>query len=366
VTIQRIVFHVDMDAFYASCELKEHPEWRGKPVIVGADPREGRGRGVVLTATYEARKYGVRSGMPISQAYRQCKDPETVYVPPHFDLYVRTSREAFETVRSFADVFEPWGIDEAFLDVTARTGTWERARVLAAELKAAVRERHELVCSVGAAPNKAVAKIASDFEKPDGLTVVEPEGVESFLAPIPVNRIFGVGKKTDARLETLGIRTIADLAAYPKEDLEKLFGSWADHMANVARGIDDSPVQPWTGPPKSIGSETTFDEDTRDPEVVHAVVLDLIGEIHPQLEQDGLVYRTVGIKVRFEDFDTHTAAKSLRVHTRDKEPIVEQTRAMLRAFLEDGRKIRLLGVRLSNLEYGKPKASSLNRFTAGD
>ena len=364
--VERIVFHVDMDAFYASCELKQHPEWRGKPVIVGADPREGRGRGVVLTATYEARKYGVRSGMPISQAYRQCKDPETVYVPPHFDLYVRTSREAFETVRSFADVFEPWGIDEAFLDVTARAGTWERARVLAAELKAAVRERHELVCSVGVAPNKAVAKIASDFEKPDGLTVVEPEGVESFLAPIPVNRIFGVGKKTDARLETLGIRTIADLAAYPKEDLEKLFGSWADHMANVARGIDDSPVQPWTGPPKSIGSETTFDEDTRDPETVHAVVQDLIGEVHPQLEQDGLVYRTVGIKVRFEDFDTHTAAKSLRVHTRDKEPIVEQTRAMLRAFLEDGRKIRLLGVRLSNLEYGKPKASSLNRFTAGD
>jgi len=363
MAVPRIVFHVDMDAYYASCELKEHPEWRGRPVIVGADPRGGLGRGVVLTATYEARKYGVRSGMPISQAYRKCTDPATVYVRPHFDLYVRTSREAFETVRSFADVFEPWGIDEAFLDVTAKAGTWDRARGLAAELKAAVRERHELVCSVGAAPNKAVAKIASDFGKPDGLVVVEPDRVGSFLAPIPVNRIFGVGRKTDARLEALGIRTIGDLAGYPKEGLEKLFGSWADHMAGVARGVDDSPVQPWTGPPKSIGSETTFDEDTADPETVHAVVRDLIGEIHPQLEEDGLAYRTVGIKVRFEDFETHTAARSLRVHTREEEPIVEQTRAMLRPFLADGRKLRLVGVRLSNLKYEKPKAVSLSRFS---
>lgn len=359
----RIVFHVDMDAFYASCELREHPEWRGKPVIVGADPQAGRGRGVVLTASYEARAFGVRSGMPISQAYRRCKDPEAVYVRPHFDLYVRTSREAFETVRSFADAFEPWGIDEGFLDVTARAGTWDGARGLAADLKAAVRERHGLVASVGVAPNKAVAKIASDFGKPDGLTVVEPERVEAFLAPIPVNRIFGVGRKTDARLEALGIRTIGQLAAYPKDGLQKLFGSWADHMADVARGIDDSPVEPWTGPPKSIGSETTFDEDTADAETVHSIVEDLIAEVHPQLEQDGLVYRTVGIKVRFEDFETHTAAKSLRVHTRAMEPIVEQARAMLRPFLADGRKIRLVGVRLSNLMYAKPKAVSLSRFS---
>src|SRR3972149_5945730 len=156
----RIIFHVDMDAFYASCELTEHPEWRGgagrggggKPVPVGAAPREGRGRGVVLTATYEARKFGVRSGMPISQAYRQCKDPDTVYVRPHFDLYVSTSREVMVTLQSFADVFESWGIDEAFLEVTARAGSWEGARGLAAELKAQVRERHGIPCSVGAAP----------------------------------------------------------------------------------------------------------------------------------------------------------------------------------------------------------------------
>lgn len=356
----RIVFHADMDAFYAACELKMHPEWRGKPLIVGPDPRETRGRGVVLTATYEARQFGVRSAMPVSQALRLCKD--ALFTPPDFGLYVRTSREVFGAVRTFSDAFESGGIDEAFLDVTARTsGDWDRARALAAELKDAVRSQG-LTCSVGVAPNKAVAKIASDFQKPDGLTVVEPDVVEAFLAPIPVNRIQGVGRKTNERLEVLGIRTIGDLAAYPRVRLDELFGAWAEHMGNVARGIDDSPVQAWTGPPKSIGSETTFHEDTRDSETVRAVLEDLIDSVHPQLEEDGLVYRTVGIKVRFEDFETHTAAKSLRVHTQDKEPIAEQARALLRPFLADGRRIRLLGVRLSNLKYEKPRATSLSRF----
>jgi len=357
----RIVFHVDMDAFYASCELRERPEWRGKPLIVGADPREGHGRGVVLTASYEARAFGVRSAMPISQAYRLCRD--AVFAPPNFRLYVRTSREVFATVRVFADAFESGGIDEAYLDVTAKAGDWPRARALAAELKDAVRSRHGLSCSVGVAPNKAVAKIASDFHKPGGLTVVEPDFVESFLAPIPVNRIMGVGRKTDERLEVLGIRTIGDLAAFPEEQLTDLFGSWSAHMRDVARGIDESPVQEWTGPPKSIGSETTFHEDTREPEVVWSVVRDLVDEVHPQLAHEGLVYRTVGVKVRFEDFETHTAARSLKVHTREREPIEEQARALLRKFLEDGRKIRLLGVRLSNLKDEEPKAASLSRFT---
>ena len=356
----RIVFHVDMDAFYASCELCHRPEWRGLPLIVGADPRLGRGRGVVLTATYEARKFGIRSAMPVSQAYRLCK--EAIFTPPNFELYVRTSREVMPTVRSFGDAFEQFGIDEAFLDVTARAGDWGRAHELAAELKTAVRERHGLTCSVGVAPTKAVAKIASDFQKPDGLTVVEPERLEAFLSPIPVNRIAGVGRKTNQRLEVLGVRTIGDLAAFPRDRLHDLFGSWADHMWSVAHGVDDSPVKEWLGPPKSIGSETTFDEDTRDPETIQAVVQDLIDSVHPQLEQEGLVYRTVGVKVRFEDFETHTAAKSLRVHTRDKEPIAEQTRAMLRPFLEDGRKVRLVGVRLAGLKFEKPKTASLSRF----
>ena len=357
----RIVFHVDMDAFYASCELREHPAWRGKPLIVGPDPRESSGRGVVLTATYEARAFGVRSAMPVSQAIRLCKD--AIFTPPNFALYVHTSREVFATVRPFGDAFEQVGIDEAFLDVTSKAGDWDRARALAAELKDAVRTRHGLACSVGVSPNKAVAKIASDYQKPEGLTVVEPDRVEEFLAPIPVNRIQGVGTKTNERLEVLGIRTIGDLAAYPKDELEELFGSWADYMGNVARGIDDSPVQEWTGPPKSIGSETTLDDDTRDPEVLGAVLADLVESVHPQLEPEGLVYHTVGIKVRFEDFETHTSARSLKVHTRDKEPIVEQARVMLRAFLEDGRRIRLLGVRLSNLKYGEPRVGSLSRFS---
>lgn len=357
----RIVFHVDMDAFYAACELREHPEWQGVPLVVGADPREGRGRGVVLTASYEARKFGIHSAMPVSQAYRLCRD--AVFTRPRFDVYSRTSRELMPTIRGYADAFERVGIDEAYLDVTARAGDWDGARRLARELKAAVKEHHTLTCSVGVAPNKAVAKIASDFDKPDGLTVVEPMGIEAFLTPIPVTRIQGVGRKTAERLEALDIRTIGDLAAFPREDLRDLLGSWSDYLWDVAHGIDDRPVEPWTGPPESVGSETTFREDTRDPEAILAVIQELVDEVHAELERGDLAYRTIGIKVRFADFDTHTRAKSLRVHSREAGPITEQAGALVREFLEDGRKIRLVGVRLSNLRSEAPTTASLSRFS---
>jgi len=197
----RVILHVDMDAFYASVEVRENPALEGKPVVVGADPRE-HPRGVVLTASYEARQYGVRSAMSCVEASRRC--PQAVFVPPHFELYGRVSGEIMDTLRTFADRLQPSGIEEGFLDVTIRTGgSFSHAHDLAREIKVAIRDRHRLTCSIGIAPTKAIAKIASDLQKPDGLTVVAPDEVVAFLAPISVRKILGVGPKTAERLKRL-------------------------------------------------------------------------------------------------------------------------------------------------------------------
>src|SRR3989475_9792757 len=215
--VSRVILHVDMDAFYASVEIRENPAREGNPVVVGADRREHR-RGVVLPASYEARRFGVRSAMSCVEAARRC--PEAVFVPPHFELYGRVSGEIMDTLRTFADRLQPSGIEEGYLDVTARSGgNYARAEELAREIKSAIRTRHRLTCSIGIAPTKAVAKIASDIQKPDGLTVVPRDAVVEFLAPSSVRKIFGVGPKTAERLKELRIEAIADLQDYNREDL---------------------------------------------------------------------------------------------------------------------------------------------------
>ncbi len=207
---ERFIFHLDMDHFYTAVEERERPEIRGKPVIVGADPKGGKGRGVVSTSNYVARKVGVRSGMPISQAWRLC--PEAVYLPPNFPLYIKVSDEIMAIARRYAGKFEQWGIDEAFLDVTGKVSDYVEAEALACQIKQEIKEKESLTCSIGVGPNKLVAKVASDFQKPDGLTVVRDEEVEVFLAPLPVRKLLWVGRKTEAKLKALGVNTIGDLA----------------------------------------------------------------------------------------------------------------------------------------------------------
>ena len=189
----RIIFHLDMDHFYTAVEERERLELKGKPVIVGADPKEGRGRGVVSTSNYEARKAGVRSGMPISRAWRLC--PDAVYLPPNFPLYIKVSNEVMDIAKRYADKFEQWGIDEAFLDVSERVRDFDEAEALAREIKREILKEEKLTCSIGVGPNKLVAKVASDFQKPDGLTVVREEQVEAFLSPLPVRKLLWIGKK---------------------------------------------------------------------------------------------------------------------------------------------------------------------------
>ena len=215
----RVILHVDLDAFFPSVEVREHPELKGKPVVVGADPKEGKGRGVVSSASYEARKFGIRSALPISRAWKLC--PDCVYLRPHFDLYIPASNNVMKILRSHADKFEQGGIDEAYLDISSRVKDFDEAREFAKRLMEEVLEKESLTCSIGVAPNKMIAKIASDFKKPYGLTVVKEEDVKDFLFPLEVRKIPGVGPKTERSLKGLGIETVSDLASMRPEMSDK-------------------------------------------------------------------------------------------------------------------------------------------------
>ncbi len=305
---KRIIFHLDMDHFYTAVEERERPEIRGKPVIVGADPKGGKGRGVVSTSNYEARKVGVRSGMPISQAWRLC--PEAVYLPPNFPLYIKVSGEIMDIARKFADKFEQWGIDEAFLDVTSKVKDYAEAEDLARKIKQEIKEKQNLTCSIGVGPNKLVAKIASDFQKPDGLTIVREEEVEKFLAPLPVRKLLWVGRKTEAKLKALGVNTIGDLARYDPSALTSMFGVMGLQMHLMAKGIDRSEVEERSGV-KSVSHETTFEEDTADSAVILQALDALCVEVQKETENQHLLFKTVTLKIRYENFETHTKSKTL-------------------------------------------------------
>ena len=358
----RVIIHVDMDAFYASVEVRENPALEGKPVVVGADPREHR-RGVVLTASYEARRFGVRSAMSCVEAARRC--PEAVFVPPHFELYGRVSGEIMDTLRTFADRLQPSGIEEGYLDVTIRSGgNFSRAHELAREIKAAVRKQHRLSCTIGIAPTKAVAKIASDFAKPDGLTVVARDDVAAFLAPISVRKILGVGPKTADRLKELGLELIEDLQRYNRQDLIEQLGAFGEYLQDVAMGHDAEEVVEPTGPPESISTETTFEKDLDAYEDVWPELEALAKSLHEQLLHEKFAYRTVSLKAKYSNFEIHTRSKSLKIHTTDLEPILILSQTMLKEVLASGRKIRLVGVRLSNLLERAAPQTTLSKWTA--
>ena len=273
----RIILHADMDCFYAAVEIHDHPGLAGKPVVVGADPKGGIGRGVVSTCSYEARAYGIRSAMPISQAYRLC--PDAVFIRPDIARYVQVSEEIMEILRSFGFRCQQVSIDEAFLEISP-AGSFFAAQKLAEQMKREIRTDLGITCSLGLAPTKIVAKIASDFHKPDGLTVVEPAEIAAFLAPLPVRRIPGIGSKTEMELHALGIQTIGDLAAYDIQVLIARFGRSAVLLHEAAMGIDGSEVREHHGI-KSISKEMTFEHDTGDAGEIVATMGILASEVRP-------------------------------------------------------------------------------------
>jgi DNA polymerase IV len=337
----RTIIHVDMDAFYASVEQRDRPETRGRPVIVGADPR---GRGVVSASSYEARRFGVHSAMPIGRAFRLC--PEGVFLPVDMDKYAGVSREIMAVLAGFTPLVEPLSIDEAFLDVTASRALHGDGAAIARAIKVQIRASVSLPASVGVASNKFVAKVASDLRKPDGLVIVEPGGEAAFLAPLPVSRLWGVGRVTGAELEAMGIRTIGQLALMPAGNLTARFGKHGPDLLALARGFDDRPVEP-DAAPKSMGAEETFERDTRDVELLRATLRGQSERVARELRAEGYAGRTVTLKLRFADFSTIT-----RAHTDD--PTQDGLAIFRRAddlfgHVKLTQAVRLIGISMSGL-----------------
>ena len=342
---QRIILHLDMDSFYASVEMRENPELKGKPVVIGADPKNGTGRGVVSTCSYEARAFGIRSAMPISQAFVLC--PHAVFLPPHFPRYTKASAEVMAILKSHELPFQQVSIDEAFLDVSAQ-GNYSEATDLTARIRNDIHTQLGLTCSIGIAPTKVVAKIASDVNKPDGLTVVEPENLFSFLAPMPVRKIPGVGLKAEMELFEMGIRTIEDLVEFDIQVLIARFGRFAIALQAITSGLDDDIVKERDSV-KSVSRETTFSDDTKDELVIVATIDALALEVCRNLADESLRCRTVTIKVRYPGFVTKTKARTLPHYSDDEKTVRSCAHSLLRDIF-DGRPIRLLGIRLSTFE----------------
>jgi DNA polymerase-4 len=331
-----------MDAFFAAVELLRRPELKGKPVVIGGrgDPTR---RGVVSTATYEARKFGIRSAMPLRTAHKLC--PEAVFLPVDFAEYGRYSARFKDEMRKVSPVMQDRGIDEAYLDITDVPGS---SAEIGQRIKRAILDATGLTCSIGIAPNKLLAKMASELDKPDGLTILGAGGLEARIWPLDVRRVPGIGPKTEAKLAAIGIRTIGELAARPVEELVEAFGrSSGAYLHEAAHGIDDEPVHVHLEP-RSRSRETTFQEDVGDWQAIARVLARLARDVAEDLRSEGYRGRAIGIKVRFADFDTHTRVKTLDDPT-DSPTVIRKAAFECLGRLKLDRRVRLLGVRVGEL-----------------
>lgn len=340
-----MILHVDMDAFYCSVEERDNPALVGKPVIVGGTPE---GRGVVAAANYEARKYGVHSAMASARAYRLC--PHAIVIRPRIDFYAEVSHQIREIFAQFTPIIEPLSLDEAFLDATGSESLFGSSADIGRGVKQQIRAELQLVASVGIAPNKFLAKIASDVRKPDGFVVVERSDVQAFLDPLPVGRIWGVGKVTGRAFEKLGITTIGQLRNLSLDSLNELFGASGEHYWNLARGIDNRPVVP-DREAKSISHETTFAEDIADMDVLRAWLVDLVEQVARRLRHHDLRGRTVDIKVRFTDFTTISRSLTLGESTHATQELLDAGLELLNNRLPPRHlPVRLLGFGVNHLD----------------
>ena len=360
----RVVFHVDLNAFYVSVEVVDDPSLKGLPVVVGADPGEGKSRGVVMTASYEARKLGVKSGMPISTAYRLA--PKAVYIEPtsrRWERYAEVSGQVMEILRKHADRFELAGMDEAYLDVSKRAKNMEEAKAIAVAIKKEIRDSLGITCSIGVAPNKSLAKIASDRQKPDGLTVVPFDDPKSFLAPLPVSVIPGIGPKTQAFLKEKGIATVGQLQSMSGQELMKWFGKTGVWLWGVIQAEEMLPVLE-RDMMKSMSVERTFGEDAEDFEQVYAQADIEARELAERVREANVKFKIVGVKVRFKGFQTFTREATLTGFTDSEETLKHEARVLLREFESEKRPVRLVGVRVSNLKKEIEKIPRLDTWTA--
>jgi DNA polymerase IV (DinB-like DNA polymerase) len=341
--MQRIILHIDMDYFFAQIEERENPQFKGKPVVVGADPKGGKGRGVVSTANYEARKYGIKSGMPISKAWQLC--PNAIFLPVNMELYQKVSDEIMRIVKKYSPIYEIVSLDEAYLDISF-CKNWKEAENLGRKLKKEIFEKERLTCTVGIGPNKTIAKLAAEKAKPNGLKIVKPEEVEKFLDPLDVDDLPGIGPKTAEKLRKIGINKIFELKKLSKKKLKEMFGKVGEYFWERARGIDEEPVSP-EEIIKSIGRQITFERDTRNPRLIFGTFEKMIKEIHQELIENNFSFKTITVICRYKGFETHTKSKTLKEPSKDLQILKKEAKnLLLRFFLENKKLIRLIGLRI--------------------
>ncbi|WP_325532385.1 DNA polymerase IV [Chitinophaga sp.] len=339
----RKIIHIDMDAFYASVEQRDNPLYRGKAIAVGGSP-EGRG-GVVATASYEARKFGVRSAMPSKRAQQLC--PELIFVRPRFDVYKEASRHIREIFARYTDLVEPLSLDEAYLDVTTDKQGIGSAIEIAKLIKEAIRSELQLTASAGVSINKFVAKIASDLNKPDGLTFIGPSAIAAFMEQLPVEKFYGVGKVTADKMKKMGLYTGADLKKLSEQELKNYFGKTGTFYYQIVRGIDDREVQPHRET-KSLGAEDTFPYDLTVVDDMHEELEKIARTVHTRLQRYNLKGRTITLKIKYSDFRQITRNQSFPHPVGDIETILRTAKQLLAATGPEDKKIRLLGITLSN------------------
>lgn len=346
----RKIIHIDMDAFYASVEQRDFPEYRGKPLVVGGPP-EGRG-GVVATASYEARKFGLHSAMPSRTAQRLC--PDAIFVFPRFDAYKAVSRHIHEIFHRYTDMIEPLSLDEAYLDVTHDKQGIGYAMDIAILIRQAIKTELHLTASAGVSINKFVAKIASDMNKPDGLTFIGPSKIEAFMEKLPVEKFHGVGKVTAAKMQAMGLHTGGDLKKMSQEAMVQYFGKPGRFYYQIVRGIDNRPVQAHRET-KSVSVEDTYQEDLMTRDAMWPELEILSERLVSRLKRSGLKGRTITVKFKFHDFTIMTRSHSLLVLVDDIQTITQTVKAILENASVEGKRVRLLGVGISNFELAAKK-----------
>lgn len=358
--MKRIIAHLDMDAFFAAIEERDTPRFKGAPLVIGADPKGGSGRGVVSTASYKAREYGITSAMPISRAWKLAREakkrgePEAIFLPVDMRKYARVSGEVFEILKQHVEHVEGASIDEAYLDMSF-TKSYAGAIALAGKIKAAIKKQSRITASVGIGPNKLIAKIASDRQKPDGLTVVREEDAEKFLEPLMIRTMPGIGPKTEKFFHEKGIKIIKDLKQYQLQELQLFLGKWGTELYHRIRGEDDSPlVEEWEA--KSIGEQETFDEDTLDSRIIFERLKALCEGVIASLLKDGFAsYRTVVLTVRFENFSTYSTSHTLPEPEKTTDVLYREAMRLMMPYLDrrknpQKQRIRLVGIRVEKLE----------------
>lgn len=344
IDTRRRIIHVDMDAFYASVEQRDNPELRGMPVAVGGSSK----RGVVAAASYEARRFGVKSAMPSVSAARKC--PSLIFVKPRFDTYKAVSMEIRDIFADYTDLIEPLSLDEAYLDVSSSTSTDRTATQIANDIRRRILEQTSLTASAGVSFNKFLAKVASDFNKPNGITVVRPDQVERFIGRLSIERFYGVGQVTAAKFKKLGIHSGADLRAQSLEFLTLHFGRSGPYYFRLARGIDDRPVRT-NRRRKSIGAERTYFDDTKNPEELRGRLADVIERLWPRIERLSASWRTVTVKIKYHDFVQTTRSRSSVAFADSESELVQVARRLLEEPALPARPVRLIGVSVSQLRF---------------